>query len=66
MPNVTVVYRDGRTERFEERGRAGGSYTQQVRYHESFLSIVDEWGKETAIPADLIQQVIVDAPPRSW
>lgn len=66
MPSVTVAYRDGTTQRFEERGRAGGSWVQTVRYAEGVVIIVDEWGKETAIPLDLVREVTVDAARGGW
>jgi hypothetical protein len=64
--NVTVIFRDGTQRKFEDHGRAGGSYSQQVRYVESFVIITDVWGKETAIPTDLVQEVVTDALHRSW
>lgn len=66
MPSVTVTRRDGTVERFEERGRAGGSYGMSLTFNHGFAVITDEWGKVTAIPESDIRTVEQAAPPRSW
>lgn len=59
MPDVTIKFKDGTTRRFEERGRAGGSWRQTVRYEGVFVLIVDEWGGVTAFPAQDIAELSV-------
>lgn len=55
--NVIVKYRDGTLRKFEDRGRAGGSYTQSVEYGPGHVTIVDVWGARTSIPLDLIEEI---------
>ncbi len=60
--NILVKMRDGHGEDkyFPHKGRPGGSYSKSVRYEGAFVIIKDEWGKETAIPADIVKEVIVE------
>jgi hypothetical protein len=48
---------------FEDYGRAGGSYSNEVRYEGAFVIVRDVYGKETAFPAADVARVEVDAPP---
>ena len=66
MPSITLIRKDGKTQRFEERGRAGGSYSMRLSFEGVFAVVTDEYGKRTAIPAEDIQQIEEDAPMRSW
>jgi len=65
MSNITIKMRDGTTREFKHEGRAGGSYTKSLRYEPGFAVITDEWHRETAIPTELIQE-IVNVPDRSY
>ncbi len=66
MPSVTVVRKDGTRKRYEERGRAGGSYSMTLTLEGSFAVVTDEWGKRTAIPAEDIFEIEQDAPRSGW
>jgi hypothetical protein len=55
--NITVIMKDGRRREFKHEGRPGGSYTKRLRYEPGFVVITDEWGQETAIPAEDISEV---------
>lgn len=65
MDLIQVKMKDGTTREFRHEGRPGGSYTKTLRYEPGFLVIKDEYYRETAIPTDLILEVIAD-PGRSW
>lgn len=65
MSNVTVFLKNGEKREFIERGRLGGSYSNSVRYEGAFVIIQDEWGEETAIPADDVKEIKKEAY-RSW
>lgn len=57
MPNITLQMKDGTTREFKHSPRAGGSYTNNIRYEPGFVVVTDEWYNETAIPTDLIQEI---------
>ncbi len=57
MASITIKMKSGKTLDFPHQGRAGGSYTKHVRYEGAFVIVTDEWGSETAIPADDVEQV---------
>lgn len=57
MASITIKMKSGKRLDFPHRGRAGGSYTKHVRYEGAFVIVTDEWGSETAIPADDVEQV---------
>ncbi len=63
--NITVYLKNGETLTFKHEGRAGGSYTKEIRYEGAFAIITDEYGRETAIPAENIESVRSE-PSRSW
>ena len=66
MPNITLTRKDGTTQKFEERGRSGGSWVMTLTFKDSFAIITDEWGKKTAIPSEDIKEIVEDAPRSSW
>jgi hypothetical protein len=57
MPSYRVLKKDGTELIFNHAGRAGGSFTKELRYLGAFAVIVDEWGNETAIPAADIERI---------
>lgn len=65
MASIYVRMKDGTTRKFEHEGRAGGSYTKSIRYEGCFAIIKDEWGDESAIPAEDILEVKVEEE-RRW
>ena len=65
MASIYVRMKDGTTRKFEHEGRSGGSYTKSIRYAGCFAIIKDEWGDETAIPAEDISEVKVEKE-RRW
>jgi hypothetical protein len=58
--------RDGTTRDFLHEGRPGGSYSKGVTYKEGWVVVTDEWGKETAFPADLVERVESEPEHRPW
>ena len=56
--NIIVQMRDGTQRKFPHEGRAGGSYTKTLRYEPGFIVITDEYHRETAIPIDLIREIL--------
>jgi hypothetical protein len=66
MANITIKMKDGTVRKFPHQGRPGGSYTKSVRYEPGFVVVIDEYRKETAIPAADISQVDYDPEIRSW
>lgn len=62
MSGVTITFRDGTRQRFEDRGRPGGSYAQRVEYQPGVVIIIDAYEKQTAFPLDLVRLVEIDAP----
>ncbi len=58
MTSIKVEMKNGEVKEFPHTGRAGGSYTKEIRYEGGFAIIRDEWGNETAIPREDIKQVI--------
>jgi hypothetical protein len=59
VPDFTVKMKDGTTREFREkgRGRAGGSWTNSMRYEHGFVVFRDEWGAETSIPTEAIAEI---------
>lgn len=66
MATYRIKMRDGKTRVFEDRGRAGGSYAQSLRYEIGFVVVTDCYGGETAIPAADIAEITKDADQRAW
>ena len=58
MANITVRLKDGTVKKFDHKGRAGGSWTVTMRQEGNFVVIKDEFGKETWIPHEDIQEVV--------
>lgn len=59
MASITVKMKDGTVRDFQHTGRAGGSWTKEIKYEGAFAVITDEWGQQTAIPAADIAEVNV-------
>jgi hypothetical protein len=57
MPHITITFKDGSVKEFEEKYRAGGSWTNSVEYKGAFAVIVDEWGNKTAFPSSDIKEI---------
>lgn len=55
--NVTITMKDGSVREFKESGRAGGSWSQSLKYEGAFAIVVNEWGDQTAIPVADIAEV---------
>ena len=66
MANITIHMKDGTMKEFREKGRAGGSYTNGIRYEPGFVVHRDEWGDEVAIPTDLIKEIKTENLRRGW
>jgi len=60
MQRITVKFKRGTQRDFVHRPRPGGSWTLSLRYEPGFVVIVDEWGKQIAIPAEDILEVIAE------
>lgn len=58
MANIIIKMRDGTVKEFKHVGRPGGSYTKSLRYEPGFVVITDEYHKQTAIPTELIAEVV--------
>ena len=58
MTNIKIKMKSGEVKNFPHEGRAGGSYTKEIRYEGAFVIITDEWGKEIAIPSNDIEEII--------
>lgn len=57
MASITIIFKDGTRRHFEHEGRAGGSYTKEVKYEGGFVIVTDEWYHTYAFPADAVQEV---------
>ncbi len=57
MINIKVKMKDGSRKDFPHRDRAGGSYSNSVRYEGVFVIIRDVYGNETSIPAADVAEV---------
>ena len=67
MATIRVTYRETRVVRvFEDRGRPGGSYSQQLSTDGPFAVITDCYGGKTYIPAADIVEITVDETRRSF
>ena len=62
MASIYVKMKNGTKKEFKHEGRAGGSYTKSIRYEGAFAIITDEWGSETAIPVQDLEEIKVDRP----
>lgn len=59
MSDIRISMKDGSVREFSHVGRAGGSYTKEIRYEGNFAIIKDEWGNETVIPSNDIKEIKV-------
>lgn len=57
MSNVTIHFRDGKTEKIKDTGRPGGSYSVQVVYEGGVVTVIDCYGFRTSWPLDLVEKV---------
>ena len=57
MASITIHFKDGKKKEFRHEGRAGGSYTKEVRYEGAFAIVRDEWYNETSFPAADIDRI---------
>lgn len=55
--NVEIKLKSGITKKFPEGSRAGGSWSQQLKYEGAFAIVIDVWGNQTAIPAEDIEEI---------
>lgn len=55
--HCTIKFKNGTERRFEDRGAAGGSYSQSIRYEGQFVIVRDAYDNETAFPVDLVAEV---------
>jgi hypothetical protein len=58
MASIKIKMKDGTVKDFPHTPRPGGSYTKTIKYVPGFVVITDEYYRETAIPTDLIEEVI--------
>ncbi len=57
--SIYIDMKDGSTRDFPHTGRAGGSYTNTIKYVEGFVIITDAWDNDTAIPSADIKEIKV-------
>lgn len=55
--SITVELKDGTKREFPHVPRAGGSYTNSIRYEGAFVIVRGSYGEETAIPATDVREV---------
>lgn len=55
--NIKITMKDGTVHKFLHEGRAGGSYTKEIKYEGAFAIVTDEWHKQTAFPVDGIAKI---------
>lgn len=63
---ITVHKRDGTKVEFTEKGRAGGSYTLNIKYEAGFAIIIDEYENKTVFPESVIDRIDIRAGFRGW
>jgi hypothetical protein len=61
MRKITIKLKDGTIRTFEEKGRAGGSYTISIQYKGAFAIVEDEWGNTVSFPAEEIAEIQTEA-----
>lgn len=59
MSSITIKMKNGEVKNFPHEGRAGGSYTKEIRYEGNFAIVKDEYGVEIAIPSQDIEEIKV-------
>jgi len=57
MKSIIINKKDGTTKEFHHKGRAGGSWAISIRCEGGFAIIKDEWGNETIIPDQDIEEI---------
>ncbi|MCK9599809.1 MAG: hypothetical protein M0R06_12270 [Sphaerochaeta sp.] len=57
--SIIVYMKDGTKKEFYHEGRPGGSYTKELEYRGAFAVIIDEYYRETIIPAVDIREIKV-------
>ncbi len=62
MASITVKMKDGTSREFPRQNRAGGSYSNKIAYEVGFVVITNEYGTETAIPAEDIAEITKTSP----
>jgi hypothetical protein len=66
MKSIQIKMKDGTIKDFPHVGRLDGSCTKSIRYEGSFAIIREEWGDETAIPVNDIQEINVTNHGTRW
>ncbi len=66
MPNITITLKDGTIHRFQHEGRAGGSYTKELKLEAGFAVVTDEYDKKTIFPAEDIKLIETTPHRSSW
>ena len=57
MSNIYIEFKDGTKKEFLHEGRAGGSYTKEIKFEGGFVIITDEWYHRFVYPAQDIKEV---------
>lgn len=60
MANIKIIFKDGTEREFLHEGRAGGSYTKEVKYIADFAVITDEWHRQFIFPSGDIKEIKVE------
>lgn len=66
MANIKITMKNGKVFDFIDKGRSGGSWSTKIRYEGAFAIVTDEWEAQTAIPAEDIAKIEVEAPRSAW
>ena len=61
MKSIRITFVDGIEKIFREQGRAGGSYTLELKYEGGFAIVTDEWGNTNAFPECRILEIATTA-----
>lgn len=64
MSTAIVYMKNGERHHFPDERRAGGSYTNTVRYEGGFVIVTDVWGKSRSWPAGDVFEVSESPRPR--
>jgi hypothetical protein len=54
---IIVIMKDDSVRQFTHQGRAGGSYTIELKLEHGWAVVTDEWGKQTAFPAGDVKEI---------
>ena len=63
---ITVIKKNGDIREFLHEGRAGGSYSKSIHCGGNFVIIKNEWGDETIIPSDDIEEIKTESHMGRW